>query len=215
MHWRIPLFAVLALFVAVSCDQQPVEPTGDQVASAPAFDFMNNADIQNPKVIRTEEHFAWLPWDVEDQLIGILATGPFVCGLAEDMDPLSTQYITDNPPDQWPEALVRVLQKGDVWVAVWDGSGLTWDEFGPTDWSCDYFTENDPLAVGYAKMIWHDNDAFAWTCERNRQNVFGFKARGRLDLHDGSGGATFNYEWWNSWNCEKENGFVRETLKLN
>jgi hypothetical protein len=26
MHWRIPLVVVLALFVAVSCDQQPVEP---------------------------------------------------------------------------------------------------------------------------------------------------------------------------------------------
>jgi len=36
MRWRIPLVVVLALFVAVSCDQQPVGPMAEQVAEAPA-----------------------------------------------------------------------------------------------------------------------------------------------------------------------------------
>ena len=39
MRWRIPLLLVLLGFVAVSCDQQPAEPIGDQaVAEAPTFD---------------------------------------------------------------------------------------------------------------------------------------------------------------------------------
>jgi hypothetical protein len=41
MRWRIPLVVVLALFVAASCDQQPVEPPAEQVAEAPAFNFTN------------------------------------------------------------------------------------------------------------------------------------------------------------------------------
>jgi len=38
MRWRIPLVVVLALFVAVSCDQQPVEPQVDEV-TAPLFNM--------------------------------------------------------------------------------------------------------------------------------------------------------------------------------
>ena len=31
MHWRVPIIGLLALFVAVSCDQQPVEPPQHEV----------------------------------------------------------------------------------------------------------------------------------------------------------------------------------------
>jgi hypothetical protein len=44
MRWRIPLVLILALFVAVSCDQQPVEPVEQPVATAPVFDFMNGPE---------------------------------------------------------------------------------------------------------------------------------------------------------------------------
>jgi hypothetical protein len=33
MYWRIPIIGVLALFVAVSCDQQPVEPRQDDLGA--------------------------------------------------------------------------------------------------------------------------------------------------------------------------------------
>ena len=36
MRWRIPLLAVLTLFVAVSCDQQPVGPNAEPVAEVVA-----------------------------------------------------------------------------------------------------------------------------------------------------------------------------------
>jgi hypothetical protein len=46
MRWRIPLFLTLVALVAVSCDQQPVEPIGEQaVAEAPTFNFMNGPEI--------------------------------------------------------------------------------------------------------------------------------------------------------------------------
>lgn len=44
MSWRIPLVAVLVLFVAVSCDQQPAAPQADQVAEAPVLNFANGPE---------------------------------------------------------------------------------------------------------------------------------------------------------------------------
>lgn len=37
MRRSIPLITAMALFVAVSCDQQPVEPTQDEAAGGPLF----------------------------------------------------------------------------------------------------------------------------------------------------------------------------------
>ena len=37
MRWRIPLVVALVAFVAVSCDQQPVEPPTDDAAATPLY----------------------------------------------------------------------------------------------------------------------------------------------------------------------------------
>ena len=52
MRWRIPLVAALALFVAVSCDQQPVEPQVNEVAEVPSI--LMSADGNNGAV-------RWMP----------------------------------------------------------------------------------------------------------------------------------------------------------
>ena len=43
MRWRIPIVVSLALFLAVSCDQQPVDPTANQTAEGAAFNVQRNA----------------------------------------------------------------------------------------------------------------------------------------------------------------------------
>jgi hypothetical protein len=54
MRWRIPAAAVLALFVALSCDQQPVEPaeSDDALFAAQVFhysgSFVNEFDLEIP-----------------------------------------------------------------------------------------------------------------------------------------------------------------------
>ena len=53
MRWRIPLVAVLALFVAASCDQQPLEPDTNPDIPQPTFDAEHRArtgtwDVQIP-----------------------------------------------------------------------------------------------------------------------------------------------------------------------
>jgi len=45
MRWRIPIVAVLALFVAVSCDQQPVEPPADGSIVTTVPTFANGATV--------------------------------------------------------------------------------------------------------------------------------------------------------------------------
>jgi hypothetical protein len=200
MRWRIPLVAVLALFVAVSCDQQVVQP--QEEAATASFDFMNNADNTNPKIIRQGEHWGWWGWDLDSQLVSIQSTGPWSCGMApEEMEMLSVQYVTDTPMDDWPEGLVRLLQMGDVWIGLWDGSSLDWADWGPTNLDCDWFLAHELIADGYGKMKGKDNDIFHWTCERNKTNVWGARAQGVLDLADGPGTVDYNYKFQSSWSC--------------
>jgi hypothetical protein len=56
MRWRIPLVAVLALFVAVSCDQQLVEPPTDASDQALFDSKANPAQIY-------EYTFTWSDYD--------------------------------------------------------------------------------------------------------------------------------------------------------
>lgn len=55
MRWRIPLVLTLVLFVAVSCDQQPVEP----VATAPSLDF-GNGPPEAGVVLRSDDWEYWI-----------------------------------------------------------------------------------------------------------------------------------------------------------
>ena len=60
MRWRIPIVVLLALFVAVSCDQQPAAPQADQaVAEAPVFNWMNGPEMSGV-VTRGEADFSLL-----------------------------------------------------------------------------------------------------------------------------------------------------------
>ena len=65
MRWRIPIVVVLALFVAVSCDQQPIAPDSEV---NPLFD---RATVTNEVVYLHLGRITWMdnvpgqdPWDV-------------------------------------------------------------------------------------------------------------------------------------------------------
>ncbi len=60
MRTRSRIVAVLALFVAVSCDQQPAAPQADQaVSEPPAFNWMNGPEMSGV-VTRGESDFSLL-----------------------------------------------------------------------------------------------------------------------------------------------------------
>ena len=45
MRWRIPLVLTLALFVTVSCDQQPTQPLEQEAAAVPVLFDSKGADV--------------------------------------------------------------------------------------------------------------------------------------------------------------------------
>jgi len=45
MRWRTPVVLTLALFVAVSCDQQPTQPLEQEATAGPALFDSNGADV--------------------------------------------------------------------------------------------------------------------------------------------------------------------------
>jgi len=197
MRWRIPLVAVLALFVAVSCDQQPVEPM-DDLTAAPAFNYMNNDGLfANGKIFRHGHNFGWVGWDVERQLIGWFGTfdpaDPAVsfCGLGQEMEQIAAQHLYNNP--DLADEIEHLFLQGDVWVELADWTGL-WAPF-----DCDNWASADFLASGEMRIVWTDNDVNAWLGGHPRNNSYGFNGSGRLTL-EGGGNTNINYIFHSTWN---------------
>ena len=188
MRWRIPLVVVLALFVAVSCDQQPVEPAADQVAEAPAFDWMNNPDNGNFKVYR--DAFAWINcWsDAENGLRVCQGNAPLGggtpepdCGLQQVEAPASYQdvgFYVGDVPESWLHAHMR----GDAWITIRDET---------TPGTCF----GDALvAEGWGRMSSNDNDVFG-TGDGANANTWRFRGRGKLTAVADGSEVMYNGHW--------------------
>ena len=202
---RIPLVAVLALFVAVSCDQQPVSPTGDQVvAESPTFNFTNN-DGWHGKTFRTTTIYGWVAWDEERDLIAPMMTGPFLCGLNEDIGPVTLQEVHNNP--DLAAEIYHSLFKGELSVELYDWTGhwLPWD--------CANWTSDRYLGTGSCKLVATDNDVDAWLGGHPNNNSYGVKCNGKVEL-DGGSITSFNYHFKHTWNPDKPNENLFETLKI-
>ena len=176
MRWSIPAVLTLALFVAVSCDQQPVEPTGEQsVAEAPTFDWMNNPDNGNEKVYRSYEDFIICFNDDKLPLRAChgnvpIGGGPdpiYNCGLQGVEAPTSYQDVGVINDDDFYASDFHKIQKGDVWVTIRDMSQ-------PGD--C---VDNALVAEGWAKFVGTDNDVFG-AFDDKHTNVWTNKFQGQL-----------------------------------
>lgn len=176
MRWRIPVVAALALFVAVSCDQQPVEPAADQVAEV-TFDFSNNPDNGNLNIYRDEWSLVLCWSDADNGLRVCQGTGPMGgdspdpdCGAQEELDPIWYQDAGGFEDfDSW----LREVAKGDVYITVRD-------ESTPGDCFGDAL-----VAEGYGKMVINDNNVYG-SADGPNKNVWKFKGHGnKLMTPDG------------------------------
>lgn len=185
MPWRIPLVAVLALFVAVSCDQQPVEPAADQVATAPTFNFMNNPDNGNPRIYRSETDWVYCWSDAEGTdgvgnglraCHGTQPLGPGVggdpdCGLQEGGDPIEFQEVGLFEDF---DSIIHTLHKGEVFITIRD-QNTPGDCFGDA-----------LVAEGFGRFMYVDNNVLGST-EGGRMNAYQVKANSNeLFAPDGS-----------------------------
>ena len=184
MRWRIPLVVALALFVAVSCDQQPVEPAAEQVAEAPAFNFMNGPAFAGPKVQRYGDNSAWWWEDVDGYLIVVGIDPADLCGDWSTIGTTSVFTPNDDEGDEWWWG--RWIDNYQVKGAP--ASIYEWaDPFDPGE-DCDDLPA--ALATGTGQINGNDNDFFAWNPDadtgNNNANVWGWNA------HASMGGYIFN-----------------------
>jgi hypothetical protein len=184
MRWQIPLVVALALFVAVSCDQQPVEPAADQVADAPAFNFMNGPEIsgivwrfeggqvQFWEFLETPNGEPWL------LAFGIPDTDVLKdCGGAGTSEP---QSILDVWQEHQPRDLILATRKNaTVYAFDLEEFYATWDANEPNGF-CEAL-QLDHLGEGTADQHWNDNDAFGDT----DHNTWTEKANGKI-YYDGA-----------------------------
>jgi len=162
MRWRIPLVVVLALFAAVSCDQQLVEPPQETAVTSPTFDFSNGpAEPGASIVVRSEfDDFFWRFDDSETGLIVIATADDFECVDFDELTPVPVQELFQDPPDT---GLQMYFEGGWLNAAVFDGEECS-----------------DLLAVGKIHNQWTDNDVYAWLYESGRSNAYGGSANGKI-----------------------------------
>ena len=208
MRMRIPLVAVLALFVAVSCDQQLVEPADEAAVETPAFNYSNNDGwLANGKIFRhAHDEFIWLAWDDKRELVALFSTftGGF-CGLGADLEPVDAQHVYDNP--DLTDEISHLFEQGDVWAELYDWSGL-WNQF-----DCANYTPARFMGEGEVRIVSTDNDVFAFFGGHDRNNAFGLNGSGNLELV-GGGTTNINYVFRQTWNPDKGNFSFVEKMNI-
>jgi hypothetical protein len=177
MRWRIPLVVALALFVAVSCDQQPVEPPEQPVAEAPTFNFMNGP-AEAGVVVRSQELGFWW-WEYEDLAIEFVNAedlgdyvGLYDCGGSFDVPLYDAQIAGDEEYARLhlvgqKVTPVYVFDLEDLYAALDSGDAGVFCEFYENEW----------ILGGEAFVVWTDNNVWG---NPQYTNVWGFTANGFL-----------------------------------
>jgi len=172
---------LVALLVGAACTERP-GPTA--VRGGPSFDFVNNPDNGNPRILRFGSTAGWVIVDVESNLFSLQAgtNRQFGCHAADVFDVMSVQRLLSNPDDPIARAMeVRLGQ--DVYIAVFQGP------FPFTD-CADLMSRK--IAEGTGHFVNTDNDLAPFLRDHNNSNAFGFTAQGTLYLVDGSGRVHYN-----------------------
>jgi len=185
------LWLVLIPMLAVACDQAPVAPSSQQVAVAPAFDWMNNPDVGNLKVYRYEDAMAACWTDPTNGLRACHATVPLGGGGEPDCG-----LQSPGDPGAWQEVLVddeafRTISNaaGEVWITIRD-TGAPGECFGQA-----------LVAEGTGRMRYNDNDSYG--AGAHNANTWGFTATGSL-LRPGGETLGYNGHARYRWNAPQE-----------
>jgi hypothetical protein len=172
MRWRIPLVLILALFVAVSCDQQPTDPVEQPVATAPQFDFANGP----PEVGVVTRSDYW-----ELYIIGLFYDTPaedWIIWMGLEPGEVPSWCVGD---DKRPNAEAQQVgaKKGEksneVWkedkvpVAVFDyeeHAGYFWEGYGLGEEPyCYAVTRATPIGGGegnWRETAKYEGDSYEW-----------------------------------------------------
>jgi hypothetical protein len=178
---RASLLGVIAGVVMplMACREEPAAPTRD---AAPTFNFMNNPDNGNIRIVRYETGFAFSWTDPNTGLRATHTTFPIAdidgnpetdCGPQEVLDPVAEQDV-GLLQDPASISRIRANVKGPVWIIIRDVNQAG-NCFG-----------NKLIAQGTGQIHYTDNDIFGAGPEGGNTNAFGFMGQGTVTTVDGS-----------------------------
>jgi len=177
------LALTLVPLLLVACGREPAAPA--TAPNGPAFDFINNPDNGNPRIVRFGDRVGFLLVDAEANLFSLQAATNRQFGCVNPPTYLTfhdVQQILENPDD--PEAgqihELRILK--DAYIAVFQG---------PYPFSDCADLASRKLAEGFGSFRNTDNDLVIFLRETNNFNAFGFVAQGTLQ-RVGGGRAHYN-----------------------
>jgi hypothetical protein len=164
MRWRIPILLTLVAFVAVSCDQQPLETSQQPTTTGLTFNIAN-APPQSGIVVRADYTAASLFVDPESGLGALLGVDPveFCTGPAE-FDFVSFQT-----------AIQRDGRQVDHGMGEWRAFVYPFTTF-----DCGLFLTVEPLATGMATVVSTDNDLYGIAPGDKNANAWGQTGHGTL-----------------------------------
>lgn len=168
-------FALLPLVFAACTERAPVAPIED----GPAFNWMNNTDVANPRIFRGETDYLACWSDATNGLRACHATVPLGggtepdCGLQEVGDPIGFQDIGTYNPDDPFSSWIHETVTGPVFITVRDQT-QPGECFG-----------NLLVAQGWGNFRYVDNDIFGVGEGDRNANSWGFSGHGALTTPDG------------------------------
>lgn len=174
---------VLSLTLLAACADRS-EPTAVRAGPAASFDFINNPDNGNPRIVRFGDRIGFLLIDVEANLFSIQAPTNRQAGCVNPPTYLTftdVQQILLNPDEPLAAAIheLRILE--DAYLAVYQGPF-------PFSDCADLFSRK--LAEGFGGFRNTDNDLVPFLRDHHNYNAFGFVAQGTLQR---VGGGTAHY----------------------
>lgn len=166
-------FTLVVLLLA--CGQEASAPT---TSTRPEFDFTNNSDNGNPRILRYgNELLGLLLVDPETHLFstaGSLQNWAATCP-SNVLTVTNIQDIIHNSDDPIAGQINELYLGRGVYIAVYQGF---------SDWEAGGFDCGDlsarRIAEGTGSFTYTDNDLYIWAREHRLTNAFGFVAQGRL-----------------------------------
>ena len=175
--WKYPVFLLSLLVGLGSCDSS--SSLAPAARGDPAFNWMNNPDNGNVRIMRFEDVFIVCWSDDENGLRACHSTIPLGdgtetdCGPQDVLDPVENQFVGLIDEIDFFASWLHANAKGRVWITVRD---LT----QPGD--C---FDNLLVAEGWGRAHYVDNDLFGVGEGDKNANAWGFRAQGKLTTPDG------------------------------
>ena len=200
MRWRILILVSLIAFVAVSCDQQPAAPQAEQVAEAPAFNWMKGpANPGNSGVIRELLEDCW--WcgtsSGDGQLLATHFQGDdiFFCGGSSEFYPWDMQLVENKSGQLYKQ------QARDVPLFIYDFPDLI-AACNTSEEACCTFRAEEWMYKGTHDMVAVDN----WQDKRWYQQLMAHGV-----VYDQAG---VQYRYREHQKLTSEHGWTHETISV-